>query len=1133
MAVSNTAFSNNSGVIMPSGAAAAATSISAAIYDADKGILTVSGNTIAAGDHIDLSKFSFTGEAGNTYQLTTTSISTVTANTFSVTLNAADKLNLNGLLDVNGSVAVSGHSYNLLAMAGWDSSSAAPTDFSNPVSVNDVLAPIITSATYNAITHKLSVTGAHLVKVAGADNDINVSKLELGPWTNLKPLTSNNVELTDVNHFEVTLSESDVNTLATVIDHDHSHASTSIFYRIWGSDNWNGVVTGGDTLTYTQSGDVQVSGVPVTLSNVNYFASAGSFRITSANLYDFNTFDMSKIKFDHFTLKGQEGTTYTLSGAITNGWVDSGNTLAFTVSEADRISLNGILNQNGAGAVDGSSYSFSATPGWYVDGNTQASSQSTVTTVSVTSPVINSANYNATTHVLSVSGSSLVKTVGANNDVIVSKLSIVGEGGINHSLSATGNVEIIDESHFSVTLSDTDANAVNVLVNKNGSTASSGLSYNLVAADDWNSVVTGGNTADLNSYLSVTGVSTSINGASYNASTGVLTVTGNGITAGDHIDPGKLSFTGEGGNSYQLTSAPVLATTGGFSITLNAGDQLNLNGLLDKNGNAAVSGLNFNMSAASGWDVSTATAADVSNTVTVSGVVAPVITSATYDAITHKLSVTGDHLVKVPGMNNDIDVSKLSLGPWTNLKKLTSGGVELRDANHFDVILSDADAASLATVIDHDHDSAASSIFYRIWGEDDWNGVVTGTNIRSYTQAGDVQVSGVPAIVSNIAYHASGSYFSMTSTNLWNFESFDMSKIKFDHFTLKGQNGASYTLSGAITGGWVDSGSTLTFSISDSERTTLNGILDQNGTMAVDGTGYTFIATPGWYVDGNTQAPIQTTARVDSLLSPTISSATYNASSHVLSVSGASLVKTAGANNDITVSKLSVIGEGGVSRTLAATGNVEITDENHFSITLADADTIALNTLLNKNGNTSLGGVSYNLVASDDWDSVVTGSNTADLTGNSINVSGHANAAPVISHLPGNVTIEDLKSLFAGVSVTDTDSASATVSVKLANPAAGRIIELESSGGHYDTQTGIYQISGSMGNLEAALHNLAFIPMKGHFSSGSNEDMVIELRITDSDNGSNVYNSTHVISEPNIEYVGLVGSSVHTTHNIA
>jgi YVTN family beta-propeller protein len=100
---------------------------------------------------------------------------------------------------------------------------------------------------------------------------------------------------------------------------------------------------------------------------------------------------------------------------------------------------------------------------------------------------------------------------------------------------------------------------------------------------------------------------------------------------------------------------------------------------------------------------------------------------------------------------------------------------------------------------------------------------------------------------------------------------------------------------------------------------------------------------------------------------PTISGASYDATTGVLTVSGAGMVANPGALNDIDVSKLLVRGEGLATWTLTGTPNVEITSPTSFSVPLSPTDKAAVNRILNKNGTVCSGGVSYNFAAAEGW----------------------------------------------------------------------------------------------------------------------------------------------------------------------
>ncbi|MCD9460038.1 choice-of-anchor D domain-containing protein [Marinibactrum halimedae] len=120
---------------------------------------------------------------------------------------------------------------------------------------------------------------------------------------------------------------------------------------------------------------------------------------------------------------------------------------------------------------------------------------------------------------------------------------------------------------------------------------------------------------------------------------------------------------------------------------------------------------------------------------------------------------------------------------------------------------------------------------------------------------------------------------------------------------------------------------------------------------------------------------------------PIITSATYNAGTNSLVVTGSNFVANAGAANDIDVSALTLTGEGGGSRALTTSTDVEIDSATQFTVTLTGADIAAVEALMDFNGTSSSGGTTYNLAAADDFVSAVTVGNIADST-NGITVSG-------------------------------------------------------------------------------------------------------------------------------------------------
>ncbi len=127
---------------------------------------------------------------------------------------------------------------------------------------------------------------------------------------------------------------------------------------------------------------------------------------------------------------------------------------------------------------------------------------------------------------------------------------------------------------------------------------------------------------------------------------------------------------------------------------------------------------------------------------------------------------------------------------------------------------------------------------------------------------------------------------------------------------------------------------------------------------------------------------------------PVIDSATYDASTGVLTVSrgslGTGLVSLPGTNNDIDASLLTLTGQGSTTYTLTDTPDVEITDENSFSLTLSATDKAAINALLNQDGSSALDSTLYNL-------SLASGYNGSGAVLDATNGITVSNAPPIIA----------------------------------------------------------------------------------------------------------------------------------------
>ncbi|HSN21531.1 MAG TPA: IPTL-CTERM sorting domain-containing protein [Usitatibacter sp.] len=253
-------------------------------------------------------------------------------------------------------------------------------------------------------------------------------------------------------------------------------------------------------------------------------------------------------------------------------------------------------------------------------------------------PMVTSAAYDASTGVLAVTGSGLLANA-TGTDIDATKLTLTGEGGATYTLTDTPGVEIASATAFTLTLSATDKAAVNTILNRNGTASTGGTTYNLAAAEDWDS---GADPVAVIADLTGNGITVAnvaapaITGATYDAATGALAVTGAGFLqangAANDVVASKLTLLGAGGLTYTLTDTPNadIASGTAFTLALSATDKAAVALILDKNGAAASDGTVYNLAAAEDWAAGADPAvvvADLSgNGITVSGIAAPVVT---------------------------------------------------------------------------------------------------------------------------------------------------------------------------------------------------------------------------------------------------------------------------------------------------------------------------------------------------------------------------------------------------------------------------------------------------------------------------------------------------------------------------
>ncbi|MEA3644142.1 MAG: cadherin domain-containing protein, partial [Lamprobacter sp.] len=225
---------------------------------------------------IDVSKLSLEGEGGDSVTLTSSAVEISDATQFSVTLNAADQAAVNQLFNKDGASSTGGTTYNLAAAEDWaagvDASVTVADLTGNGITVSNVAAPTIASATYNGRTGVLEVTGSGFLKRDGADNDIDASRFTItgeagGTYT---LIDTADVEISSATRFSLTLSETDKAAVNALINQNGTASSDNTTYNLAAAEDWAlGADTAVDVADLTGNGiTATVNQPPLITSNL-------------------------------------------------------------------------------------------------------------------------------------------------------------------------------------------------------------------------------------------------------------------------------------------------------------------------------------------------------------------------------------------------------------------------------------------------------------------------------------------------------------------------------------------------------------------------------------------------------------------------------------------------------------------------------------------------------------------------------------------------------------------------------------------------------------------------------------------------------------------------------------------------
>ena len=351
--------------------------LTSATYDASSNTLIVASNNLAPKpgplNDIDISKITLTGEGGSSYTLTSADVEIDSATQFTLNLNAADSLQIAGLLNKNGTSSGGGSTYNIAATSGWNpGASSSPADTTgNAITVSNVTAPTLSSATYNDATGILTVTGSNLPAYFGSNNDIDSSKLTITGGSNgTYALTSSDVELTSATSFSITLNSSDQTQLDSLLNKNGTSSSTGTTYNLAAADNW---APGADASVNI----ADATGNVITVSNFVNVAPSATDKTITINEDSSYTFTASDFEFSNSNgnaLSAVIISTLPAAGGLKldGNAVTANDSIAIADINASKLIFTPDSNGNGSGY---SSFTFQVKD----DGGTTDPSANTIT----------------------------------------------------------------------------------------------------------------------------------------------------------------------------------------------------------------------------------------------------------------------------------------------------------------------------------------------------------------------------------------------------------------------------------------------------------------------------------------------------------------------------------------------------------------------------------------------------------------------------------------------------------------------------------------------------------------------------------------------------------------------------------
>lgn len=836
--------------------------------------------------------------------------------------------------------------------------------------------PSLTSAVINLSTGKLTLYGENLVSITGTNNDITAAKLTIssGVFGHSRTLTaSSNADIISSTSAVLKLTDADITAIKSML------TSSSKSYKISAAMGWNGPNSpldySGNKVTISGNQPV-INSATLNLSTGTLVLSGLYFKAVSGSVNDITA---SKLTISDGNGGHSRTLSYTANVEITNS-----SSAKLTLSSTDLTAIKTWALQNGI-SVNGYSYNIAAAANWNGTNSPADLTGNPVTVSGNQLPTITSATFTVSTGKLFLTGTNFISISGASNDITASKLTFSdGYGGHSRTLSTSSNVDISSSTTATITVSGADLTAISSWAVQNG-TLLNGYAYNISAAAGWNG---SDSQADLtgNPVTVSTNSLPDITSATLDLSNGYLTLYGTNLVSitgsNNDINSSYLTISdGSGGHSRVLsyTSNFDITNSSYARVTLSSTDLASITNWATQNG-SSVNGYPYLVTASAGWN-GTGSYYDSSNPLTVNGAQASNITSATLNLSTGQLVLYGN-FVSISGTNNDIIPSLLTISDGSGGHSRTlyyTYSCDIGSSSYVSIYLSSSDLSSIAAWAVQ-NGTALNGYPYYISASGGWNG--TGS---SYDSSNTLTVSGNAApSISSATFNVSNGQLVLSGVNFNSLPGYD---INASLLTIRDSNGSHIRQLSTTSSVDISSSSSATLTVAGTDLTEIKKWATQNGT-SLNGYSYYLNASANWN-GPNSPDDSSNTLYVSGNGTQTITNATLDISSRLLTINGSNFSSIAGGANDINLACFT-LSDGTASGSTQLSGSIELSNSSStVSVTLSQAVIDTIKAWATQNG-TWNGTGDYNIAASANWNG---SGSSSDLTGNTLTITGYPSPA--------------------------------------------------------------------------------------------------------------------------------------------